>query len=165
MNALLGGWTVSTSLYYNSGFPLHVGSSNWYPGWDGAIYANLNPGAQPQPAIQHEEIRPDEQCRAGQSLLRPGGLLKSTHRRFWGTRQCISATSGDSEDAYENVMVMKYFTFAERFKLQFRFEFYNLFNRHDLQDPSTNIAGSDFGHVTSTTGSPREGQIGARFEW
>jgi hypothetical protein len=164
MNALLGGWTVSTALYYNSGFPLHVGSSNWYPGWDGAIYANLNPGANLSRQFNTKRFDPTNNAAPGNLYFDPTAFSDPPTGDFGNAPMYISNLRGFGS-AYENVMVMKYFTFAERFKLQFRFEFYNLFNRHYFQDPSTNIAGSDFGHVTSTAGSPREGQIGARFEW
>jgi len=42
--------------------------------------------------------------------------------------------------AYENASVIKYFSMGanDRYRLQLRVEFYNIFNRHYLSDPVTN---------------------------
>jgi len=42
---------------------------------------------------------------------------------------------------------------------------YNIFNRHHFANPDNNINSGTFGRVINVTGSPREGQFGARFEW
>jgi outer membrane receptor protein involved in Fe transport len=67
----------------------------------------------------------------------------------------------------ENLSIVKRFGFGKdnRYRLQVRGEFYNLFNRHYFSGPDTNINSSTFGYVTSTAGSPRVGQLAARVEW
>jgi len=66
----------------------------------------------------------------------------------------------------EDFGIMKNSRFAERFRPQSRFEFYKLFNRHYFADPNNDIGNAwQFGHVTSTVGTPREYRFGARFEW
>jgi hypothetical protein len=64
-------------------------------------------------------------------------------------------------------MLMKNYPFGAdgRFRPQFRVEHYNVFIRHHLADPDTGIASDTFGQVINPTGKPREGRIGARFEW
>ena len=68
-------------------------------------------------------------------------------------------------NASENLSAYKDFRIKERMKLQIRAEFFNVFNRHYFDNPDTNIASSTFGNVLSVGGSPRVGQLGARFEW
>jgi len=60
---------------------------------------------------------------------------------------------------------MKNFTFGSRYSLQFRLEMINIFNRHYYTNPMTNIGSQYFGYVTSTTGQPRQGQVGIRFQF
>jgi hypothetical protein len=61
---------------------------------------------------------------------------------------------------------MKYWNFGETAKLQFRAEFLNLFNRHRYSNPSTSLSNkTTFGQVTTTTGVPRNIQLGLRLAW
>jgi hypothetical protein len=50
----------------------------------------------------------------------------------------------------------------EGHSLEFRAEFFNLFNRVNLNDPSTNRSSSVFGRITSV-GEPRIVQLGLRY--
>jgi hypothetical protein len=60
--------------------------------------------------------------------------------------------------------LMKNFTMTERWKVQFRAEYFNVFNRVNLNDPSasTGIANfnpiGSFGQITGA-GDPRIGQL------
>jgi hypothetical protein len=49
--------------------------------------------------------------------------------------------------------------------VQIRFEMINLFNRGYFANPVTDIGSALFGQVVSTTGQPRQGQLGVRFTW
>lgn len=64
----------------------------------------------------------------------------------------------------ENVdfSVFKNFVFAERFRLEFRSEFFNLFNHANFQNPNSSVAPSSlgsFGRTFSTIADPREIQF------
>jgi len=61
--------------------------------------------------------------------------------------------------------VMKDFRFGGRYRVQVRFELLNIFNRKYFSNPVTTINSANFGNVISLTGTPRQGQIGLRFEW
>ena len=67
--------------------------------------------------------------------------------------------------ADEQMAALKNFRITERMRAQFRAEFYNVFNRHHFANPDTNIASSTFGKVINLSGSPRQGQLGVRFEF
>ena len=51
---------------------------------------------------------------------------------------------------------------SERMRFQFRAEFFNLFNRVNLNNPATSYSGSGFGRITGA-GDPRIGQLALKF--
>jgi hypothetical protein len=58
--------------------------------------------------------------------------------------------------------VFKNFTITERTRLQFRTEFFNLFNRPNFGNPGTALTSSTFGQITSA-GNAREIQFALKF--
>jgi hypothetical protein len=61
-----------------------------------------------------------------------------------------------------NVNLTKSFVIHENLKIQFRAESYNLCNRPLFESPNMTVTASTFGHITSTTNSPRAIQIALR---
>jgi hypothetical protein len=57
LNALVGGWTLNGGFHYNSGNPLRITSTNWYPGMNN-VYPKHRSGLQPP---QRKLQRPDWQ--------------------------------------------------------------------------------------------------------
>jgi outer membrane receptor protein involved in Fe transport len=58
----------------------------------------------------------------------------------------------------------------DRYKLQFRLEFYNLFNRHyynivGCAGTRATAGDSEFGWISGVAENPRTGQFGVRFEF
>jgi hypothetical protein len=53
---------------------------------------------------------------------------------------------------------------TERFKLQFRAEFFNAFNHALLNNPDTTVADSNFGRITSAR-APRIVQLALKFNF
>jgi hypothetical protein len=52
----------------------------------------------------------------------------------------------------------------EKSAIEFRAEFFNLFNHPQFANPDTNFfSPSTFGHITSTAVNPRVGQLALRF--
>jgi hypothetical protein len=67
--------------------------------------------------------------------------------------------------AYEDLGIVKDFRVG-RYTAQLKFELINVFNRHYFAKPEINIAGPRFGQVTGMGWhSPRQGQVGVRFQW
>jgi hypothetical protein len=63
-----------------------------------------------------------------------------------------------------NFGVFKSFQLAERHQLQFRSEFFNLFNRVNLGNPNTVFSNATFGRITSA-GDPRVIQLALRYRF
>src|SRR5579872_2151095 len=60
-----------------------------------------------------------------------------------------------------DALAMRNFQIRERFRLQFRGEFFNFTNTPAFNNPVTNIQASNAGHITSA-GSPRDIQLGLK---
>jgi hypothetical protein len=58
--------------------------------------------------------------------------------------------------------VLKNIVITERVTLQFRAEFFNLFNHPLFAEPDTNVDSTAFGRI-SRAGAPREIQFGLKF--
>jgi hypothetical protein len=61
-----------------------------------------------------------------------------------------------------DLTVVKKTSLTERFNLEFRTEFFNLFNRVQFADPGTSLGNPQFGIVSSTQNLPRLIQLGLR---
>ena len=55
--------------------------------------------------------------------------------------------------------------FNEKRSLEFRAEFFNIFNSAHLGNPATTLGNSDFGTISSTVGTPREVQLGLKLQF
>lgn len=53
--------------------------------------------------------------------------------------------------------------FDDKRSLQFRAEFFNIFNHARFSNPGTTLGNSDFGIIGTTTGTPRQVQLGLKF--
>lgn len=57
------------------------------------------------------------------------------------------------------------FTLTERLRLQFRADFFNVFNHPNFANPDSVITDSAFGRIAATTGFPRQMQFGLHLRW
>ena len=61
--------------------------------------------------------------------------------------------------------VLKTTNLTERTSLQFRAEFFNVFNNVNFNYPDSTVTDSTFGQITSTTGDPRILQFALKFSF
>ncbi len=164
VNAVVGDWTVGTTLYYSTGTPLSVYSSNWYPGLSSAIYPVVVPGSAFPRHFNGPKFDPSNPGAPGNLYFDPRTINNPAYAEFGNSGPYIASLKGFGTDS-ENVALYKDFRIAERFKVQIRAEFFNVFNRHAFDNPNTSISSPYFGNVQTVGGTPRIGQLGARFEW
>jgi hypothetical protein len=60
-----------------------------------------------------------------------------------------------------DMAVAKNFAITERWRVQFRSEFFNLFNRANFNDPNSNVSAGTYGRITSAM-DPRILQFGLK---
>jgi hypothetical protein len=137
-NAVLGGWTVSPIVTLHTGFPL-------------ALYNN----GTDQTGTGSRGLRPD--CNGTNTVwgrrdatTAGGGIAwfdPSNYSNAAGFGTCAPQLGGLRGPGYYNwdASLQKNFQVTERFRVQFRTDFLNMFNRVNLAAPNTTVA-------TSTTG-------------
>lgn len=161
---LAGGWLTGVIVTYQSGDPIGaVYAQNYYPGWS-AVWTNLAANASfKNPFKKIDLINPSN---PSSLFVNPANFSNPPDGQL-----------GNSPVAYgswhswgyndEDASLLKRFGFgsADRFGLTLRADFFNVTNRHYWAFPNLSMGNPYFGHVTDTTGNPRVGQLGARFEW
>ncbi len=169
VDAVLGGWSLTTIFRYDTGIPLGINPNVWLPAWtdpsNGAVYADVTPGATFATNFDGKGFNPGNTADPGNNYFNPGdfaqpawGMLGNGARRYDRLRGFGTSS--------EDIGFMKYWSVGETARLQFRTEVLNVFNRHYYQNPQTTITNAaTFGQVISTVGLPRNIQMGFRFQW
>ncbi len=161
---LLGGWLAGVIVDYQSGSPIGaVGAQNYYPGWSG-VWTNVTPNASFK--NQFKKLNLINQADPSSTFVDPSNFSNPPDGQLGNSPHVFS---GWHTWAYynEDASLLKRFGFGndDRFRVTLRAEFFNVTNRHHWGNPDLSMGSPYFGHVTDTTGNPRQGQLGARFEW
>jgi hypothetical protein len=158
---LISGWGMDGTTTFQTGFPLKLSSSTGTPlsalGLGiGTLRPNVVPGC-------NQSVSGDREQRLNE----------------WFNTACFSAPPaygfGDEarvdphlrQDSVNNwnFAIFKNTTFgpSERMYIQFRTEFFNLFNRPQFGPPNASFGSNTFGVVSSTVNNPRLIQFGMKF--
>ena len=155
-NALLGGWAISGIQTYQTGYPMGFTVSSPLPGI----------------LLSGDFLRPDrisgQPCRAAAGA---GGFDVNRDPYFNGAAfsQPAPFTFGNASARYsdcrvpafinEDISLLKNIRFGERRSLQFRAEFFNLFNRTVFGGPNLDVSSPTFGRLLSQDNTPRQIQF------
>jgi hypothetical protein len=97
------------------------------------------------------------------------GSVESRLQEYFNT-SCFKAAPADAAGGFGNtgrnilqgpnqrnvdISLIKYFSFTERTKLEFRSEFFNAFNTVNFQNPDNVIASPSYGQILATSTGPR----------
>ena len=158
---VLGGWQTNYSIAFQSGFPITVGAASDY-NKDGI--RNDRPDI---PSWGNSRSFKNTDFLLGSA---PGGSVMSNLLGDFpvptpGTDGTLGRnTFRGPGSANVDFSLFKEVKFSERFGVQFRAEFFNLFNRVNLFPPDSNLASGLFGLSTSAA-DPRVIQFGLRFNY
>jgi hypothetical protein len=171
LDAVVGGWTLSSSIKLVSGMPLYFRDSN-VCGVPSQLQAACIPGISSNSSVL-------SQSWSGTNVNQPmynGSAFESTSMfaagNYLGTGPRVSSVRG-SPYRDTNLSIAKNFSITERFKIQIRAEAFNIFNNHYFtcdgqafgdcipfnNDPSS----STFGAWNGTVTQPRNVQLVGRF--
>jgi hypothetical protein len=176
--AIGGGWELSTNALARTGFPVNVLMPSSYIAPDGAS------GTERPDLVPGVSLRPPE-GRSVAQWINPAAFAYPAAPSGFGTapRDLVAGPGTWQVD----LSAVKTFTLTERSQLQFRSEFYNVFNHpqlgapnatcNNLTAPGTTGCGSVFANITSTvntavspvtpvgSGTPREIQFALRLDF
>lgn len=156
VNALAGGWELSAIVTFQSGLPFTVGSPQ-----DFSNSGSISPrpdrtcnGAGPQTVVEYFNTS----CFSTMAL---STAFASGNPRFGNSGRDILFGPGLND---WDVSLMKKTQITERMALEFRAQFFNLFNRPNFGNPGTTVNASNYGVITGA-GSPRDIQFGLKLEF
>jgi hypothetical protein len=154
VDKIIGGWSLNGDFHYNTGTPISVHSSNSYPGFN-AVYIDIVPGCKltnGSPSLYKQWLNTSCFQNPAAAQLGDGGNFQAAVRNPGLATEDLGLHKavGMGPDG--------------RYRLTFRMEFFNVFNRHQLAGPDTNISDATFGQIIAIGGlGGRVGQFGARF--
>lgn len=158
-NQLTTGWVISGISRFSTGFPVTISEND-----DRSLIGNTSvgpTGSADEPNIAPGKLMAQTNPRKGgtyfnTSLFSPENLgqFGNARRRFF---------SGPGMDNWDMALA-KNVRLSESKGLDFRFEFFNVFNHAQFGTPSGLINSSNFGVVT-TANNPRIGQVAAKFHF
>lgn len=163
LDAIVGGWSVSTILTFQTGTPLHIGMESPQLA-DGSQRPNVICSPVSSGVSYHQAAfnglsgngNPsvfDESCFAD-----PGDQVAGNAPRYFSNLRSDGIHNTD-------LSVSKEISIREGMKLQIRGEFFNFTNTPRFSLPDTSFGSTQFGQVTGTLNSPRHTQIGLRFQF
>jgi hypothetical protein len=155
---LVGGWRLSTIQIYNSGFPIGVTANGTLPIFNGANRPVVTTYDWRAP-LSGDAFDPAKEKYLNSAVFpaQPVGVLGNSPRRNSQVRLFPALN--------ENVSLAKTFNVTERFRVDFRAEAFNVFNRVVFGSPQSNLNNNTFGTISSQANSPRQMQGGIKVYW
>ncbi|HEY3973461.1 MAG TPA: carboxypeptidase regulatory-like domain-containing protein [Candidatus Sulfotelmatobacter sp.] len=178
VNRIVGGWTLSGLVLYTSGQPFQAVVNNQYwPMW-GNLYPNFNLQGFSGPSNPRHfvPIPSGQTIIPPQDIYMPQSVASAPAPGTLGTGPLDLSALRCPGQANENASILKYVPMGSegQYKLSFRAEFYNLFNRHYyningcggnkslIQTPGNM---DTFGEILGVIDNPRTGQFAIRFDF
>lgn len=155
LNTVVGGWSVNGITTLQSGFPVAiVAQGNFTSTFGGGnTRPNLVAGCdRTESGSAQSKLKKwfNTQC-----FTQPGSFSFGDETRADSAIRTAGIVNWDGA-------VVKRFRGGEHFNLQFRAEFFNLFNRVQFGSPAPQLGSSQFGQVSSQENNPRLVQFGLR---
>jgi hypothetical protein len=168
VSALVGGWKVSAILTYAGGYPIGVNDSQENPLLvNGFNRANIARGA----SLKTFDYKRSVDYFTGKTAVQP---VQFTTNAFSDAGAWVVGNSLRSYSELrtpslriENFAGFKTFAIGERVKATLRVDYFNAFNRTQLNGPDTEVEDSTFGQIINLGSqiSNRQGQASFRIEF
>lgn len=155
-----GGWQVNSIVNMRTGEPFTMGYTASAQGQVAPFLTLLGFNAF-RPNISGDPLMPADQRTPNAYLNRNTVSIPLYYEPFGNAGRNISRGFAFYQ---VDMGVSKNFAVTERWKLQFRAEGFNLFNRSNFSAPNANISSAAFGTITSTY-DPRKLQIALKLQF
>jgi hypothetical protein len=150
---LLNGWNASAIVLVQTGIPFSVfaGADLNQDGLNNDRPDLLNPAILGSAYNNPSEVIPKSAFSGATTPIRTGNLGRNTFR----------------QDPVRNIDLSfaKQFAVRERARLEFRSEFFNLFNHPQFGTPVTTLTSATFGQIQSQQNAPRQIRLGLRLRF
>ncbi|MBI3427400.1 MAG: TonB-dependent receptor [Acidobacteria bacterium] len=155
---VVGGWRVGVIQLYSSGFPIASTRNNPLPIFNGTTRPTVTSYDNWRAAIKGDKFDPavDRFLDLAVFPAQPNAFGNVTR---------YNPKVRAFPNLNENISVAKSFNFTERWRMDFRWEVFNLFNRTVFGTGSTNLNSNTFGVVTNQANDPRQMQVGLKIYW
>jgi hypothetical protein len=158
-NAILGDWSVSGFMTYESGTPIGV-SHDYSPiGTGSRVFITSYEGWRAP--IKGKKFDPNADRWLDASKFNQG-IPKSVLDTVWGNATRNNPKLRSPWNMDESIGLARNISFNERFKLTLRGEAFNVLNRVRWGNPNTNVSSGNFGLVTTQANDPRRMQLAFR---
>ena len=153
LNAVLGGWQTSGIWNWQSGFPLNMTSGEDNSGTEvGNDQADVLSAPHYTSGSRGDRVA---------QWFTTSSFASNQPETFGNAGRNILVGPGTFN---VDISANKYFRFTERWKLQYRAEFFNGFNHTNLNNPNTTVTDSSFGRITAAR-DPRIIQMALKLYW
>lgn len=156
-NAVIGGWRVNGITKLRSGLPLAlIAAGNGLSQFGaGAIRPDYTLGCMKQePGPPHKTARASE-------WFNTACFTQPAHFSFGNEPRVDPRLKSEGADNFD-VSINKSFNIADRTKLKFSTEIFNVFNRAQFAEPNVNMSSPGFGQVQNQSNLPRTVQFALR---
>jgi hypothetical protein len=155
---LLGDWSISAVLNYQSGLPLRVTQNNRMLLFNSSQRPDRVLGQEARNDVTYGDFDP-----AVHRLFNPAAFSDPGANRFGNAAPRLSDARGFGIRK-EDIAIRKNMRFTERLRLEFNVQVFNLLNRPQWGLANDNISSSDFGKITSA-GPGRFVQMGLKLHF
>ncbi|MGH9720356.1 MAG: TonB-dependent receptor, partial [Bryobacteraceae bacterium] len=163
-SAILGGWRFSSLHFYSGGRPLNISTTTSQP-----IFAGRNvPWVTTYDGWRGAQAKPDKFDPQTDRFFQPASFFGPQPPVGIGNMTRYNSRLREHPNLNENISVAKSFAFTERFRMDFRWEAFNLFNRVRFGTGSNSLQSQDFGRIISNAdiiNAPRRMQFGLKLYW
>ncbi len=155
LGQLVGGWQLNTIFQIATSYPYNISYGSQSSSWQGGTRPDFVPGLTIDGSVndtgfvrrnaQNQVIYFTQEDFAGLFQSAKLGTVGNVPKNFLRGPKYWDVTLG----------VLKNFRITETSSVQFRGEFFNLFNHANFSDPNSNLESGSFGQITGTRGDPR----------
>jgi hypothetical protein len=158
VNAVVGGWQVNAIQKYVAGTPIGVGGGGVLPISGGGNRPNVVAGVSARTNVSRGAFDP-----ARDRYLDVNAFSQPAAFSF-GNAPPVLPNVRTFGLFNEDFSVLKDFRIVESHRIQFRAEFFDIFNRVVFGAPLANLnAPATFGRITGQANSPRNIQLGLKY--